>query len=86
MAVLETKVNNLDQKITDISVDIKAIMVTLGKQPSLEAKIIDLEKKIVELQRSSNFWKWFAPTLTGIVCSLITAFVTFLLISYLQNL
>ena len=82
MAILETKVNNLDQKITDVAVDVKAIMVTLSKQPSLEAKIIGLETEIHEIKASSNLWKWLAPTLTAV----LTAGVTFLLIQYIQKL
>ena len=85
MAVLETTVKMLDEKITDIQSDVKAIILTLSKQPGFEAKIAALEEKIVKLERSTGFWKWFGPTLTGIVSSILAATITFLVINYLQN-
>lgn len=85
LAVLETTVKNLDDKVTEIQLDVKAIINTLSMQPSLETKIINLENKIAEVTRSTGLWKWLAPTLTGILTSILSAIVTFLVISYFQN-
>lgn len=86
MAVLETNMKNLDEKVTAIQVDIKSIMLTLSTQASLKTEIENLKRQIADLRKSSNLWKWLAPTLTGIVAALFGSVLTFLIINYLQNL
>lgn len=82
IAVLEANMVNIGKDIADIKTDIKAIVVQMNKQPSLEAEIIALKTEIQDIKKSSNLWKWLAPTLTSIV----TAIVVFLLINYIQRL
>lgn len=82
IAVIKADMTNMAKDISDIKTDVKTIMVQLNKQPSLEAKIISLEKEIHEIRQSSNLWKWLAPTLTAV----LTASVTFLLMQYIQRL
>ena len=82
LAVLEQKVTDLNAKVTDIQVDVKAIIVTLSKQPSLEAKILSLETQLMELRRGSGFMRKIELVLT----SILTATLTFLIISYLTDL
>lgn len=94
---LETNMTNIAKDISDIKADIKNINMQLNqqisKQPSLEGEIIALKKELLDakiefakdldaIKRSSNLWKWLAPTLTAI----LTASVTFLLIQYIQKL
>lgn len=81
MAVLETTVTNLDKKISDIQSDVKAIIITLSKQPTLESEIISLKNEIEALKKQNGVWKWLAPTLTAVA----TATVTFLVIFFLQH-
>lgn len=81
ISVLEVNMTNIAKDIADIKTDIKAIVVQINKQPSLEAEIILLKTEIMEIKKSSNLWKWLAPTLTAI----FTAGVTFLLLQYLQS-
>lgn len=81
ISVLEEKMANIARDISDIKTDIKAIVLQMNKQPSLEAEIISLRNEIQEIKKSSNLWKWLAPTLTAV----FTAGVTFLLIQYLQK-
>ena len=82
IAVLEANMTNIAKDISDIKSDIKAIVVQMNKQPSLEAEIISLKEEIQDIKKTSNLWKWLAPTLT----SIITAVVVFLLINYIQKL
>ncbi|MDQ5931257.1 MAG: hypothetical protein QG674_423 [Patescibacteria group bacterium] len=82
MAILETTVKNLDDKVTDIQTDIKSILQTLNKQPSLEAKIISLEQKIDKYEKQGNLWKFLSPTFAAIAGSILT----FLIINYLANI
>lgn len=82
IAVLEANMTTIAKDISDIKSDIKSIVVQLNRQPSLENEIILLKQEIIDIKRSSNLWKWLAPTLT----SILTAAVVFLLIQYLQNI
>lgn len=82
IAVLETGMANIAKDISEIKVAITAINTQLNRQPSLEAEILALKTEIQEVKKSSNLWKWLAPTLTAI----LTASVTFLLIQYIQRL
>lgn len=82
IAVLEANMTTIANDIADIKSDIKAIVVQLNRQPSLENEIILLKQEIIDIKRTSNLWKWLAPTLT----SILTAAVVFLLIQYLQSL
>ena len=90
---LETNMTNIAKDISDIKADIKGIVMQLNqqisKQPTLEAEIIALKtelfnirEEIVSVKKTSNLWKWLAPTLTAI----LTATVTFLLIQYIQKI
>lgn len=85
MAILETTVNNLDKKVTEISTDVKAIIITLSKQPGLEAEILNLKNEIEDLKRGSNLWKWLGPTLTGIFTAVLSSIMTFLIVNYLAQ-
>lgn len=53
---------------------------------ALAVQINLLQKELIEVRRSNNLWKWLAPTLTGLVVAVLTSIMTFLIISYLQNL
>lgn len=94
---LETNMINIAKDIADIKADIKSINLQMNqqvsRQPSLEGEIISLKKELLDaktefaqqlkdIKKSSNLWKWLAPTLTAI----LTASVTFLLIQYIQHL
>lgn len=82
IAVLEANMANIAKDISDIKEDVKAIIVQLNRQPSLEQEIIQLKDEIRSVKNSNNLWKWLAPTLT----SILSAAVTFLLIKYIEAL
>lgn len=86
MAVLDNTVTNLDKKVTDIQADVKAIILTLSKTPSLEAKILSLEAEILDLKKSSNYWRWASPALSALVSAILGSVLTFLIISYITNI
>ena len=81
LAVLEQKVTDLTTKVTDIQTDVKAIIVTLSKQPSLENKIFTLEKELIELRSRAGIMRWVELVVTAVS----TSVVTFLVIQYLTN-
>lgn len=81
IAVLEANMTTIAKDISDIKSDIKSIVLQLNRQPSLENEILLLKQEIIDIKKSSNLWKWLAPTLT----SILTAAVIFLLIQYLQS-
>ena len=85
IAVLETNMTNIAKDIVEIKAELKAISVMMQKTTSLEAEIIALKTQITEIKKSSNLWKWLAPTLTGLACTLLTGLIMFLLIQYLQG-
>jgi hypothetical protein len=82
IAVLEANMTNIAKDIADIKADIKAIVLQMNRQPSLEAEVLALKEEILEIKKTSSLWRWLAPTLTA----LFTAAVTFLLINYLQRI
>lgn len=82
IAALEQHMVSQDEKLNSIVFDIKDIKLILEKNGHLEDKVNGLQERIDQLQKSSNLWRWLAPTLS----SVFTAGVTFLLIQYLQNI
>ena len=49
ISVLEVNMTNIAKDISDIKTDIKAIVVQINKQPSLEAEILALKSEILEI-------------------------------------
>jgi uncharacterized protein (UPF0335 family) len=97
---LETNMTNIAKDISDIKADIKNINMQLNqqisKQPSLEGEIIALKKELLDvkiefagqladIKRSSNLWKWLAPTLTGLAVMILSVTITFLWMNYIQK-
>lgn len=86
LAVLETKLTDLDNKMSDVYAEVKAISMTLAAQGTeyikLKAEMKVLEKRVEEQLNHSHFWRWFAPTLSAVMGSI----VTFLIIEYLKHL
>lgn len=97
---LETNMTNIAKDISDIKADIKSINMQLNqqisKQPSVEAEILSLKKELIDaktgfseqlndIKKSSNLWKWLAPTLTGLAVMILSATITFLWMNYIQN-
>ena len=85
IAVLETNMTNIAKDIVEIKAEIKAIGVMMQRTTSLEAEILSLKSQILDIKKSSNLWKWLAPTLTGLACTLLTGLIMFLLTQYLQG-
>lgn len=85
LAVLEIKVDDINENIVKILAEItsinKAMNVKDRDHIQLRAEVLANRKAIEKLTQQSNLWRWLSPTLTAI----FTAGVTFLLIHYLQN-
>lgn len=90
IALVEQNMTELKQEISDIKTELKALSMQINTMLSskladhveMKAEIKSLSEKLVEIEKRSNLWKWLSPTLSAV----LGAFVTFLLMSYLQNL
>ena len=84
----QTKIELIGKDIAYIQKDIASINTSIKELAGVYITKIQfedlskqIERRVIYLERSSNLWKWLAPTLS----SILTAVVTFLLIQYLQN-
>lgn len=82
----ETPTNELIAKdISYIQRDISAITTSIKELSGVYTTKADLKTvsdKVYALEKSSNLWKWLAPTLSAVLGSV----VTFLVINYLTNI
>ena len=74
LAMLEQKVDDLALIVNEIKGDVKEIKTGM-------TSIVDFDKRLKRLEYSSNFWKWFSPSLAAITGSILT----FLLIEFLKT-
>ena len=64
---IKTKVNTLD-----------GVFVT---KESFATQLREINEKLTAIERSSMWWRWISPVLSGVFCTVIT----FLFIKYLEN-
>lgn len=50
-------------------------------QLAISSAVQGISEQLADIKKTSNLWRWLSPTLS----SMLTAAVTFLLISYLQH-
>jgi len=75
IATLEANMTNIAKDIIEIKADIREIKNSL-------TPVSDLVLRVTRVEKSSNFWKWFSPSLAAVLGSTLT----FLIINFLQNL
>lgn len=82
----ETKIAVINNNIQFIMKDIVEIKLALRDQYSTRESLIQVaretEGRLLKLESASYFWRWMVPIISTIGGST----VTFLIISYLQNL
>ena len=74
IATLETKMNDLADKLNEVSADVKEI-----KDILINSYVT--KEEFARLERSSNFWKFLSPTLAAVAGSIMT----FLIIEYFRS-
>ena len=74
LVALEVKVTDLATTLNEVKADVKEIKQSL-------TPIMDFDKRLKRLESSSNFWKWLSPTLSAV----LSAFLTFLILSFLNH-
>ena len=74
IATLETKMNDLADKLNEVASDVKEIKdILINRYVTKE--------EFTRLERSSNFWKFLSPTLAAVAGSTMT----FLIIEYFRS-
>lgn len=83
ISVVETKMDDLTNKLNEVGQDVKEIKGTLNTALAKElADHVHFEDRLQRLESVAGFWRWLSPTLAAIVGSLLT----FLIIHFLNNL
>ena len=72
----------IQKDIAEIKSSVKELAGVYATKTQMDTLDNELRDRLRKLEQSSNLWKWLSPTLAAVMGSIIT----FLLVSYLQNL
>jgi len=81
-ALIQKDLSYIQKDICEIKVAIKGLNSVYATKEQLSETTIQTEKRLVILEKTSNFWKWFTPTITAVFGSILT----YLFLFYLQNI
>lgn len=83
MAEIKEQVNEIRSEIKSISKQLEVMLNTkISEHVNMQAQITLLKQGQERLEKQSNFWRWFSPTLSAA----LSAAITFLFLNYLQHL
>lgn len=74
LAIMEQRILDMGNDLTEIKADVKNVIKSLAEG--------DFERRLSRIESASGFWKWASPILS----SILTALITFLVISFLGKL
>ena len=75
---LQTQMIDVNKNIDEVKADVKSLLVKFDEQKSLQGEVDHLKTEVVELKRRRTFISIVVPICT----SVLTALLTFLIISY----
>ncbi|HEX9504159.1 MAG TPA: hypothetical protein VF974_07660 [Patescibacteria group bacterium] len=81
IAVISTNIGYVQRDISDIKTSISLLANVYATSKDLQEVAKQTETRIGKLEKSSNAWKFFAPTLSAIIAVVIE----YLFIFYLQH-
>jgi hypothetical protein len=78
LSIVETKMDDLTLKVTEVASDVKEIKVFM--QANYVVKT-DFELRIKKIEEQSHLWRWLSPSLAAILGSVLT----FLILEFLKG-
>lgn len=82
IATIGKDIEYIRKDIQDIKDSLKALPGMYLTQKEHTEFVVAVDKRFIAIEGQKRFWFWISPTVSA-ACS---AFATFLLISYLQNI
>lgn len=82
IALINNNISFIQKDLSEIKTSLKELAGVYVPTAKFEEAQRQLDVRLTTIERSSNLWRWLAPVLSAVLGSV----VTFLIISYLQNI